>query len=107
MRHIGKTGQTIQGINLPKLSFPIHNLFSVTDNNFHSFIYQLLEITKLSRQIFQLNPETPNYAWKVIGELLTEGRTTLGMRYKGYTLINMKRKFTSCNSTALYVSILF
>lgn len=73
----------------------------------HSFIYQLFEITELWRQIFHLNPETPNYAWKVIGELLTEGKTILRMRQRDFTLINIKRKFTSCSSVELYASILF
>lgn len=50
--------------------------------------------------IFQMNPETPNYAWKVTGGLLIEGNTTLRIRYRNYTSVSIK-KFTLCNSAGL------
>lgn len=52
--------------------------------------------------IFQMNPETPNYAWKVIGGLLIEGKTTLRIRYREYISVSIKKKFTSRNSAGLY-----
>lgn len=49
-----------------------------------------------------MNQETPNYAWKVIGGLLTEGKTTHRIRYRHYISVSIKRKFTLCNSAGLY-----
>lgn len=48
-----------------------------------------------------MNPETPNYAWKVIGGLPTEGKTTLRIRYRDYISESIKRKFTLCSSAGL------
>lgn len=105
MRHIGKTGWTIQGvIYWSYLSLFI--IFFFCNRKQFSLIrpsatWKHLTI-KIFQMIFQMNPEIPGYAWKVIGGLLPAGKTTLRIRHRDYILVSIKRKFTSCSSAGLY-----